>query len=113
MSRPPFLPGVPFEILDWPLVESSSHPGETGTAIMRAREFGSLRIRHIEYSADYVGDHYCDLGHAVFVIEGEIELDVGRESPERVVAGASFIVGTGVDAHRLRSKRGAKLFVVD
>lgn len=113
MSRKPFLPGVPFQHIDWQSLPQTTHPGEAGVATMRAVEFGSLRARMVEYSPGYVSDHYCDLGHAVLVVEGEIELDMRGANPARVAAGASFVVGTEAAPHRVMSETGAKLFVLD
>jgi hypothetical protein len=38
------LDGLPIGITDWPNVEVSLHPGTSGTATSRARQFGDIRV---------------------------------------------------------------------
>jgi hypothetical protein len=111
--RPSFLAGVPFQAIAWDALAATSHPGEAGTATMREVEVGPLRLRCIDYSAGYRSDHYCELGHVAFVVEGEIEILMHGRAPSRLVAGASFAVGSHMEPHSVVSPRGAKLFVVD
>ncbi len=80
---------------------------------MRELEVGPLRLRCIEYSADYRSDHYCDLGHVALILDGEIEVSTHGRAPARLTAGASFAVGSGMEPHLVASARGAKLFVID
>lgn len=80
---------------------------------MREIELGPLRLRCIEYSADYRSDHYCDLGHVALVLEGEIEILMHGRAPSCLTAGASFAVGSRMEPHLVVSPNGAKLFVID
>ena len=43
-------------------------------------QIGDLRVRSIEYSPGYLADHWCDRGHILYVLEGELvsELKDGR-----------------------------------
>ena len=56
------------------------HPGETGTARWRTRQFGDIRVRVVEYSPGYLADHWCSKGHILFVLDGVLhtELEDGR-----------------------------------
>jgi quercetin dioxygenase-like cupin family protein len=104
---------VPFHTTDWSKVPGTVHPGESGTATWRTIETGNLRVRCVDYSAGYVADHWCERGHVLLVLEGELitELRDGR----RFVLGPghSYQVADGDGAHRSVSPLGAKLFVVD
>jgi hypothetical protein len=104
---------IPFGTTDWADVPVTRHPGETGEATWRTRQFGEVRVRMVEYSAGYLADHWCEKGHILLVLEGELvtELADGR----RVVLGpgASYQVADGAMAHRSRTEKGARLFVVD
>lgn len=113
MTRPAFLPGVPFQAVAWDTLPATSHPGEHGTATFREVQAGPYRLRHVTYSPDYRSDHYCDLGHAAFVIRGEIEIQLRGGEPVRLAAGSSFVVGTGAEPHLVLSADGAELFVLD
>lgn len=105
---------TPFTVTDWSAVSPTEHPGETGLAIWRTLNIGDLRIRQVEYSADYLADHWCDRGHVFYVLEGELvsELKDGRKTV--MTAGMSYQVSDfGDAAHRSYSKNGAKIFIVD
>jgi quercetin dioxygenase-like cupin family protein len=76
-------------------------------------EAGNVRTRIVEYSAGYVADHWCERGHVIHVLEGELvtELKDGRRFV--TVAGQTYVVADGDGAHKSRSPRGARLFIVD
>jgi len=104
---------IPFGITDWSDVERTEHPGETGKAYWRTKNFSDLRVRMVEYSPGYLADHWCSKGHILFCLEGELhtELDDGREFT--LTAGMSYQVADNAEPHRSSTKLGAKLFVVD
>jgi quercetin dioxygenase-like cupin family protein len=104
---------VPFSVTDWNDVPSTRHPGETGWATWRTREFGKIRVRFVEYTPDYKADHWCSRGHILLVLEGtlETELDDGRSFDLK--AGMTYQVASGAEPHRSSTKTGAKLFIVD
>lgn len=108
------LPVSPFQVVDWQNVPLTEHPGETGLACWRTIAMGDVRVRLVEYSAGYVADHWCDRGHILFVLEGELltELQDGRKF--RMTRGMSYQVSDSGDAaHRSSTDTGAKLFIVD
>jgi quercetin dioxygenase-like cupin family protein len=42
---------------------------------------GEIRVRVVDYSPGYLADHWCDKGHILYVLEGELtsELKDGRQ----------------------------------
>lgn len=108
------LPPSAFETVDWADEPRIEHQGVTGTAVWRTRMIGDTRVRLVEYSPNYLADHWCDRGHVLFVIEGELisELKDGRTF--RLTAGMSYHVSDHGDAaHRSSTTGGARLFIVD
>lgn len=108
------IPAMPFTVTDWSEVAETRHPGEIGEAIWRTMEIGDIRIRQVEYSPGYLADHWCDRGHILYVLEGELvsELKDGRKTT--MTAGMSYQVSDfGDAAHRSSTDVGAKLFIVD
>ena len=108
------LPASPFTAVDWSQVEPTVHPGERGEATWRTLKVGDMRLRRVDYSPGYLADHWCDRGHVIFVLEGELvsELKDGRTT--RLTAGMSYHVSDfGDPAHRSSTSVGAKLFIVD
>lgn len=107
------LTSIPFGITDWSQVERSEHKGDSGMAYWRMREFGGIRVRHVEYTPGYSADHWCRKGHILLCLEGELhtELEDGRRFI--LMPGMSYQVADGAEAHRSSAPRGAKLFIVD
>lgn len=104
---------IPFGTTNWAEVAPTEHKGETGMAFWRTQQFGSIRVRMVEYSAGYRADHWCEKGHILLCLEGELhtELADGREFV--LVPGTSYQVSDGIDPHRSYTETGAKLFIVD
>ncbi len=104
---------IPFQIIDWSIIESQEHVGKTGTSFWKVIEFEGLRIREVEYSPGYFADHWCSKGHIVHCLEGEFtsELDNGLEITLK--PGMSYAVSDEASSHRSFTKSGAKLFIVD
>jgi hypothetical protein len=75
---------------------------------------GDVRVRQVEYSAGYLADHWCDRGHLLLVLDGEIETELRDGRGFRLTRGMSYQVSDfGDAAHRSSSRMGAKLFIVD
>ena len=104
---------IPFGITDWSAVEATEHPGETGMAYWRTRQFGPLRVRRVVYSPGYVADHWCSKGHILLCLDGELhtELADGRRFVLR--PGMSYQVADNAEPHRSSTPTGATLFIVD
>jgi hypothetical protein len=107
------LPDIPFQITDWASVEPTEHAGEYGVAHWRTRQFGDIRVRIVEYSAGYLADHWCEKGHVILCLEGELQTELRDGRVEVLRPGMSYQVGDGMQAHRSYSPKGAKLFIVD
>ena len=108
------LPALPFTVTDWSAMPPTEHPGENGHALWRTLEIGEVRVRHVEYSPDYVADHRCDRGHILYVIEGELETELRDGRRFTLRAGQSYQVSDLGDAsHRSSTRIGAELFIVD
>jgi quercetin dioxygenase-like cupin family protein len=111
------LSAIPFDTTDWAKVEPTRHPGATGEALWRTRRFGpkerEVRVRMVEYSPGYVADHWCQKGHVLLVLEGELETSLADGRVFTLKAGMSYQVADGAEPHLSRSPLGARLFIVD
>lgn len=107
------LHNIPFGTTDWSKVEQTKHLGEQGYALWRTQQFDNIRVRFVEYSAAYLADHWCEKGHILLCLEGELitELDDGRTFT--LSTGMSYQVADHAEAHRSSTSKGAKLFIVD
>ena len=104
---------VPFSSTDWENVEPTRHAGLKGAAIWRTQTFGDLRVRMVEYTPGYEADHWCEKGHVVLCVRGELETELHDGRKVILTPGQSYQVGDGVAPHRSSSPTGAVLFVVD
>jgi quercetin dioxygenase-like cupin family protein len=104
---------IPFATTDWSTVARTEHTGESGIAHWRTRQFGSIRVRMVEYSPWYRADHWCLKGHILLCLEGELhtELEDGRTFVLK--PGMTYQVADNAEAHRSHTKAGATLFIVD
>ena len=104
---------IPFGTTDWDGVETTLHPGETGSARWRTREFGGIRVRVVEYSPGHLADHWCSKGHILYVLEGVLETALEDGRKVTLTPGTSYQVADGAEAHRSSTSTGARLFIVD
>ncbi|QOZ25446.1 DHCW motif cupin fold protein [Bradyrhizobium sp. CCBAU 51753] len=108
------IPALPFTVTDWSRIEPTVHPGDTGQALWRTLNIGDLRVRMVEYSPGYVADHWCDRGHVLFVVQGELETELRDGRRFTLKPGMSYQVSDfGDAAHRSSTATGATLFIVD
>jgi len=108
------LPSLPFTVTDWDAMPATEHPGETGRALWRTLDVGDVRIRRVDYEPGYLADHWCDRGHILYVLEGELETELKDGRRFTLKAGMSYEVSDfGDAAHRSSTRTGVKLFIVD
>ena len=105
--------GIPFGTTDWSCVPRTEHAGERGMAYWRTRQFGTIRVRMVEYSPDYLADHWCSKGHILLCLQGELQTELRDGRTVTLTAGMSYQVADGAEAHRSRTVGGASLFIVD
>jgi len=104
---------IPFGVTDWSAVEPTERKGEAGVATWRTRTFGAIRVRLVEYSPGYRSDHWCEKGHILFCIEGELHTQLADGRVAVLAPGMSYQVADGAEPHRSSAPRGARLFIVD
>jgi quercetin dioxygenase-like cupin family protein len=104
---------LPFTTTDWNCVPTTEHAGTTGVARWRTLQAGAVRVRMVEYSPGYAADHWCQRGHVLLVLEGELETELQDGRTIRLAKGMSYQVADNTMAHRSRTTGGATLFIVD
>jgi quercetin dioxygenase-like cupin family protein len=107
------LANIPFGTTDWSSIASVAHTGESGRAYWRTRQFGGIRVRVVEYTPGYRADHWCEKGHILFCMEGELRIELADGREFLLGAGMSYQVADNTQPHRSSTMTGAKLFIVD
>jgi hypothetical protein len=104
---------INFQTIDWTNVEKTEHQGETGVAHWQTKQFEGLRVRIVEYSENYVADHWCEKGHIVQCLEGEFISELANGEAFTLTKGMTYIVSDELSSHRSVSASGVKLLIID
>ena len=104
---------IPFGTTDWNEVPVTEHTGIQGVAYWRSKYFGEIRVRMVEYSAGYIADHWCEKGHILLCLEGQLETELADGRVFVLTAGMSYQVADRAEPHRSSTPTGATLFIVD
>lgn len=104
---------IPFQTINWANIPKTIHPGNTGTAYWQTLQLPGLRIRLVEYSPGYQADHWCQTGHIVHCLEGELMSEMETGEQYILTTGMSYVVSDGLSSHRSITKEMVKLLIVD
>jgi hypothetical protein len=104
---------IPFQQVNWSTIEKVEYKGETGTSFWQTLQYDGLRVRIVEYSENYLADHWCKKGHIVHCLEGEFSSELSSGEIIALKEGTSYIVSDELSTHRSRSNKGAKLLIID
>ena len=104
---------IPFGTTNWSAIAPTEHQGERGTALWRTQQFGSIRVRMVEYTPGYLADHWCVKGHILLCLEGELHTELKDGRTFVLKPGMSYQVADNAEPHRSSTAVGAKLFIVD
>lgn len=107
------IPQFPLTQIDWNKIAGEEHKGISGSAFWKVKNLDYIRIRYVEYTPGYFADHWCDKGHVIFCIEGEMITELKNGRKFTLTKGMSYIVGDDSDSHRTFTDEGVKLFIVD
>ena len=104
---------IPFTTIDWSAIPKTMHRGETGSASWQTIQYTGLRVRIVEYSANYFANHWCEKGHIVYCLEGEFITEQKSGEKMLLTEGMSYIVSDELSLHRSSSESGVKLLIID
>jgi hypothetical protein len=107
------MPNIEFQTIDWNSIEKVESPGEQGVAISQTLQLDGLKIRIVEYSNQYIADHWCQKGHIVHCLEGEFVCELITGEKIKLIKGETFIVSDEMSSHRSISNNGVKLMIID
>ncbi len=104
---------IPFQTIDWTAVSKTGHKAETGIAYWQTIDFEGIRLRIVEYSPNYLADHWCKKGHIVHCLEGEFVSELENGERFTLSKGMTYIVSDELSSHRSVSHNGVKLLIID
>ena len=105
---------IPFQNIDWSKVSKTEHKGETGTSFWQTKQYEGLRVRIVEYSPNYIADHWCQKGHILHCLEGHLTTEFEDGSSSFLKKGETYIVSDELSSHRsVTDETGATLLIID
>ena len=104
---------IPFQNINWDTVPKTEHTGDTGMAYWQTLQLPGLRIRLVEYSENYLADHWCEKGHIVHCLEGTVTSELKSGERHTMHAGMSYVVSDDLSSHRSVTSGGTKLLIID
>ncbi len=104
---------IPFQTIDWSMVPITEQKGERGVAYSKTTQFQGLQIRIVEYSGGYAADHWCDKGHIVYCLEGELIIELKDDINYKLTEGMMFVISDELSSHRLVSETKVKVLIID
>jgi quercetin dioxygenase-like cupin family protein len=105
---------VPFNIVNWNKVAPIEHKGESGISFWKTFEAGNIRIRMVEFLPGFKADHYCERGHVLLVLDGELWIKLKDENQYKLLPGMSLHTqDEPLNPHLVYTLSGAKVFIVD
>ena len=104
---------IPFQVIDWTGIDRIEYPGQTGSAFWKTLQFPRLRIRVVTYSSGYLADHWCQKGHIVHCLDGELVTE--QENGEKFVLkeGMTYVVSDNLSSHRSIAEREVRILIID
>ena len=100
-------------LLDWEKIPDVKYDGKSGFSLWKTIQQNGIRIRLVEHSENFIADHWCEKGHIIYCIEGEITIKLKDGTSLTLEKGKSVIFPDGSNSHFVLSEKGAKLFIVD
>lgn len=104
---------IPFQTIDWSQIVKTEHPGESGIAYWQTLQLGTLRIRKVTYSKNYIADHWCQKGHIVHCLEGEFVSELENGEKFNLIKGMTYVVSDDASSHRSITTKGTELLIID
>ena len=104
---------IPFQLIDWDTIETIEHKGVTGSAFSKTLQHPGLRIRMVTYSEGYFADHWCQKGHIVHCLEGELVTEHENGKQYFLKKGMTYVVSDDLSSHRSKVEREVKLLIID
>jgi mannose-6-phosphate isomerase class I len=104
---------INFRVINWFTLPKTKHHGEIGSSSWQTLEFPGLRVRVVEYSQNFIDNHWCEKGHIVYCLEGMLICEIKSGEKQYLSKGMTFIVSDKFSSHRITSEEGAKLLIID
>ena len=101
------------QLIDWDKVPSAKHDGEKGYNTYKEFQTDDFRIGIGEYSPNYKSAEWCEKGHTIYCVEGEMTIQFKNGNEYLLTEGKSMLIGKNDHHIAITKNLGAKIFVID
>ncbi|MBB4807730.1 quercetin dioxygenase-like cupin family protein [Chryseobacterium defluvii] len=99
--------------INWEIIPEQKANGVTGSVISRTIEFQNFKIRQLYFSEDYEADHWCEKGHIIHVVSGELIIEYNEGPSIAISKGNSLVLGDHISSHKARTKTETQVLIID
>lgn len=99
--------------IDWQTIPQQASNGTTGFVIAQTLELPTFKIRLLQFSANYEADHWCDKGHIIHVLKGDLIIAYNDDSTSTITQGNSLILGDNIKAHKTKTMEPTQILIID
>ena len=107
------IPNIENTVINWDQVPSERVNGITGFVDSKSVMFTSFSIRRLHFSKNYEADHWCEKGHLIFVISGELIIEQKNDKLMKVQEGNSLVLGDDVSLHKAKTEMPSVIIIID
>lgn len=104
---------IPFTHIDWSATKKVKYKGDRGYSTWQTIQYPGLRIRLVEYSINYLADHWCQKGHIVHCLSGEFVIELKTGEKITLKTNESFVVSDNASSHLTHTTKGAIILIID
>lgn len=99
--------------IDWESIPAEKAEGMTGFVHSKTLEFPGFKIRQLVFSENYEADQWCEKGHIIFVLSGELIIEQKDQATLKVRKDHSLVLGDGISSHKARTETQATVLIID
>jgi mannose-6-phosphate isomerase class I len=101
------------KFIGWDKIEPVETKGETGFNTSKEFHINNIRIMMSEYSANYKSSAWCNRGHIIYCVDGEMNIILKDKENFNLRTGDSLILAENDSHIAVTGAQPAKIFIVD
>ncbi|MBX3163535.1 MAG: DHCW motif cupin fold protein [Bacteroidetes bacterium] len=99
--------------INWENIPTEKANGITGFVLAKTIELPAFKIRELSFSENYEADHWCEKGHIIYVISGELIIAYNDGTHITIPTGNSLILGDNISSHKAKTKTETQILIID
>lgn len=99
--------------INWELSQAEKSLGTSGFVFSKSVDLGTIRMRQLSFSENYEADHWCEKGHIIHVLAGELIIEYQDGSQVTIPTGQSLILGDSISLHKAKTESESTVLIID